>query len=243
MKNLIVYDDANAVCKAAAERIIVLSKTAIAEKGKFTIVLSGGNTPKLLFNLLSQPDYSIQLDWKNILVFWGDERNLTATDENNNSHMAFVHLLNKVPIPEENIFPIPIHLGAIEASMAYEKTIKKRFGDTIPAFDLILLGLGDNGHTASLFPHSRALTEKEKWVTAIYVPEVKMFRITFTAQLINQAKEILFLVTGKEKSNILYTIFTGAPQPDNYPAQLIHPVHGNLVWYADKAAVSSLKNT
>ena len=233
-----IFEDAEQLCNAAATFIVNLSNKCIAKKGRFTIALSGGNTPLKLYALLAKAEYAKSLDWKNIFIFWGDERYVPFSDVNNNSHMAMLTLLNNVPVPAENIFPIPVNFKPAIAASSYESTLLTFFKENIPSFDLILLGIGDNGHTASLFPFSDILKEDKRLVKEVYVAEVNMFRITFTVPLINNAANILFLVTGKEKSEIIKTVFSASKNPGKYPAQLIK---GKTIWYLDKAAASQLK--
>lgn len=236
-----IFDDVDAVCKAAADHIAALSKIIISKKGKFTIALSGGNTPRKLYELLAEPSYVNAMDWKNIFVFWSDERCVPATDENNNSHMAFSSLLDKIQIPAENIFPIPVHYEPAKAASLYEQNLQSFFKAEVPVFDLILLGIGDNGHTASLFPHSSILSEKKHIVKEVFVEELNTYRISFTSGLINNAAHILFLVTGEAKAEIVKIIFSGTADFEKYPVLLIRPVNTNNNWYLDRAAASQLK--
>ena len=240
MTKTVTFNTTGLLFKAAADLIIQLYEQAVADKGSFTIALSGGNTPKKLYELLATPVYAKKINWKNIYLFWSDERCVPASDEENNSHMASQALLNNVPVPKENIFPVPVNFEPAKAAARYEQMIRTFFKDKQPHFDLILLGLGEDGHTASLFPGTDILDEKKILVKQVYLKEKKMFRVSFTLPLINDAKHILFLVTGKEKSNILKKIFTKPVKKPAYPAQLIKPVKGKLFWYLDKAAASSL---
>ena len=238
-----IFNDAETVCIAAANYIVELSKKAILKKGKFTIALSGGNTPRKLYELLAQPAYSSLLEWKNIFIFWGDERYLPLSDEDNNSHMAFSALLNNIPIPAENIFTVPVNFDPERAAISYEQTLLTFFKEPLPAFDLILLGIGTNGHTASLFPFTSILKEKKQLVKEIFIEELGMYRISFTATLINQAQNVLFLVTGKEKAAIIETVFSGVKDVEKYPVLLIKPAKANPEWYLDEAAASRIKTT
>ncbi len=238
MNNQQIFEDAELLYKAAADFIVTVAKKAIQEKGKFCIALSGGTTPRKLYELLAQQPYSTSLDWKNIFIFWSDERCVPFSDRQNNSHMAYTALLNRMRVPAENIFPVPTELQPAEAAIAYEQTLQKFFNSKLPAFDLILLGLGENGHTASLFPFTTILKEKKHIVKEVFVEELKVHRISFTAGLINNADHILFLVAGKEKSSIIKTISSGKSEAEKYPVQLIRT---NADWYLDDAAASQLK--
>lgn len=225
---------------AAAKFIVDVATNAIAGKGKFTISFSGGQTPVKLYSILAKPPFREQIEWKKTFIFWGDERCVPLDDERNNAHQAKIKLLNKVNIPLANIHVIPVDLTPAEAAAKYEKEIKDFFGNESLQFDLVLLGLGENGHTASLFPGTKIINEQVEGVREVYVQEEKMSRITMTAPLINQAHYILFLVAGRNKAEILEHIMWSPYQPEKYPAQLIKPEHGNLRWFADNAAATPL---
>jgi len=227
MNKITHFANADLLAKAAAEYFIKLAAEAIQLKGKFTVALSGGNTPAAMYKLLSTEFYINQIDWKNIYFFWGDERCVALNDKNNNSYNAKNILLDKVSIPKKNIFIIPVDESPVNAAIYYEATIKIFFKTDKPVFDLILLGMGDNGHTASLFPNTIILQEAKALVKEVYVAEIKMDRISFTAPLINNAKHILFLVTGKEKQQMLKTVLEGKYEPEKYPAQMIK----NAEWF------------
>jgi 6-phosphogluconolactonase len=238
--NLEVFQTEDSLAIAAAQLIISVATASIRARGRFVISLSGGETPKKLYDLLSQPPFCEQIQWDKTFIFWGDERCVPLNDERNNAYQARLILLDKVAIPESNIYTIPVNLPAIEAASKYASEINDFFGNNSFQFDLILLGLGINGHTASLFPGTEVLDERVAGVRALFVEDEGMYRITLTAPLINQAHTILFMVTGKEKANILKEILTGASQPDKYPAQLIKPTSGGLFWYVDSPAASLL---
>jgi 6-phosphogluconolactonase len=238
-----VFGTIEALNESAAKLLIDIAKKSVTERGRFVLCLSGGNTPKSLYTLLSLPPYCDLVPWKNTFIFWGDERCVPADDEQNNAHMATTALLNKVDIPSSNIFPVPVNLPPAEAAKKYEETLRDFFGKESPRFDLILLGLGDNGHTASLFPGTAVLHEEVRWVKEVFVEDKKMYRITTTAQLINKAHHIIFLVTGEEKATMLKTILTGSYLPEKYPAQLIGPVRGEIYWFIDAKAATLLEKS
>jgi 6-phosphogluconolactonase len=215
------FNSKDLLAKAAADYILELSAVAIKERGQFSIALSGGTTPAVLFALLVKPPYVNQIDWKKTFVFWGDERAVPLGSPQNNAHNAKKDLLNHIDIPAENVFPIPTNLPPAEAAVRYENTVKFFFKSDLPKFDLILLGMGDNGHTASLFPHTTILHEQQAIVKEVWVEEVNMDRISFTAPLINNARHILFLVAGKDKADMLHKVLEGEYKPEDYPAQLI----------------------
>ena len=235
-----VFSSVDLLNIAAAELLVQIAAESVKARGRFLLCLSGGNTPKSLYALLSVNPYPDLIPWENTFVFWGDERCVPADDERNNAHEAAEVLLKKIKLPAAHIFPIPVNLPPANAANRYEQTLRDFFGQNSPCFDLILLGLGENGHTASLFPGTAVLREKLHWVQEVFDKEQQMNRITMTAPLINQAHHILFLVSGAEKSGILATVLTAPLQPDKFPAQLINPGHGILSWYADSHAASGL---
>lgn len=239
--NLTIFETTDALNKAAVEFIIAIAKEAIDKRGRFVIALSGGQTPLNLYSLLATPAISEQINWKQTFIFWGDERCVPLNDKRNNAYMAKDVLLNKIAIPLSNIYPIPVNLTPAKAANAYQHQLSNFWGDAAKQFDLILLGMGNNGHTASLFPQSKVLDEKIAGVKEVYVEKEKMYRITFTAPLINQARNVLFLVTGNQKADMLNTVLNAAKQPHKYPAQLIEPSNGKLWWFVDKEAAILLK--
>lgn len=234
--NIKVFLTDDELNKAAAEFIISVAEKSIAARERFTISLSGGNSPEKLYSLLAESPFREQIDWSRTFIFWGDERCVSLDDEKNNAHRAKELLLDKIDIPESNIYRIPVNLSPEDAALKYEKEIFAFFKEEIPRFDIMLLGLGDNGHTASLFPETKVITEQAEGVRAIYVEEEKMFRVSMTAPLINRAHNILFLVTGEKKAEILAKVLYGSYLPEIYPAQLIKPVDGDLLWFIDEAA-------
>jgi len=238
-----IFDTVPELAEAAAFFIINTAKDAVEARGRFVISLSGGHTPEQLYALLAKPPFRDKMPWSKTFVFWGDERCVPSTDKENNANMAKTLLLDHVAIPSANINPVAVDLPPADAAKAYEGTIKKLFDKDAPRFDLILLGLGENGHTASLFPGTDVLTDHTHLVKEVYVTEQKMFRITMTADLINEAYNIIFLVEGESKADIVNTVLSATYQPDTYPAQLIKPVNGNLYWFMDKKAAFSLSSS
>ncbi len=231
-----------------AEAIARLSKDAIAQRGVCTIVLSGGSTPKSLYALMATAAWKDKFDWAHTAFFWGDERYVPPNHPDNNYAMVKRELLSKVTIPEKNIHRVMTETGTPEEVAAgYEKTVREvtfanKSGTQAkpPSFDIVLLGLGTNGHTASLFPHTTVLHETTRLVAACFVEEVKTHRITMTAPLLNNARNILFLVSGAEKAEVMNSVIYGPKQPDTLPAQLINPTNGSLVWMIDKPAARLL---
>lgn len=233
-----IFKTATALNRAGAEFIITRAKEAIAEKGRFVMALSGGQTPKNIYALLADAAYRERIEWRKVFIFWGDERCVPLDDEQNNAYEATSILLSKVDIPLSNIHAIPVNLSPQEAARKYEQTIRDFFEDQPLQFDLVLLGLGKNGHTASLFPDTEVLTEKAAGIRAVYVAEENRYRVTMTAALINQARCIVFLVAGAEKSAITAQILSASGNGMDYPAQLIRQEDGELYWLMDRAAAA-----
>jgi 6-phosphogluconolactonase len=249
---ILVVPDRPSLAREAATRFVALAREAIMAQGKFRIVLSGGSTPRELYALLATPEFAAQIDWSRVDVFWGDERAVPPDHPDSNYRMANEALLARVPIPAENIQRIHAELPPNDAAREYEQTIREFFApgilsgaqaeskDGLPHFDLILLGLGTNGHTVSLFPHTQVLHETQRWVAAEFIDEVKMWRITLTTPIINAAQNILWLVAGADKAESVRAVLRGAARPDDLPAQLIQPTDGKMVWLLDQDAAMDL---
>ena len=212
-------------------------------KEYFSLVLSGGNTPKKLFQLLSSRKYRKKIEWNRLQLFWGDERVVRFSDERNNAKMAFDNLLSIVPVEKDQVHIIDTDKEPDKAADDYEKLLRELFPDPAHTFDLVLLGLGENAHTLSLFPAYDVLLEKEQWVRAFYLDEEKIDRITLTAPVINAAAKIAFLVSGSGKAAALQHVLEDEYDPWKYPAQLIRPQQGELYWWVDEAAAQNLTNT
>ena len=230
-----IFDNEIQLSESAAQFIADAAARNISEKGNFSLVLSGGETPRRTYQLLAHK-FSNAIEWENVLIFFGDERYVPKDDVRSNYSMANETLLNHVPILKENIFSIPTNSSPAEDALKYEETLKQIFHDSFPRFDLVLLGLGENGHTASLFPHTEILHEKKRWVKEVFIPEQNIFRISLTAPAINAAKQVVFLVTGEKKAAVLNEVLHGNFQPEELPAQLIKPVSGELIWMIEKTA-------
>jgi 6-phosphogluconolactonase len=238
--NISVFQSSEKLAEGAAESMIQIAKHAIETKGRFMLCLSGGTTPEYLYALLAKPPYRNQIPWNKTFVFWGDERCVSSNDKQNNAHRAKILLLDHIDIPVVNIYSIPVDISPSEAAKKYERTIKEIVGIDTPCFDLIFLGLGENGHTASLFPGSDVVFENTRLVREVYVAEQNMFRITMTPLLINKAQNIIFLVEGENKATILKTVLRGSHEPDKFPAQIINPENGNVYWFIDEKAAALL---
>jgi 6-phosphogluconolactonase len=238
--NLKIFPAPEALSEAATVFILELANTCVRKNGRFSIALSGGSTPEKLFKLFAESPYREQMPWRQSFFFWGDERCVPLDDPQNNAHQAHQLLFDKIEIPLSNVVRILTNLPPTAAADAYEEHLKKHFGEEPPRFDLILLGMGDDGHTASLFPGTDVLQEETRMVKEVYVEKVEMHRVTMTAPLINLAHQIVFLVTGAGKAKMLKTVLQGERQPELYPAQLIEPVDGELIWMVDEAAAALL---
>jgi 6-phosphogluconolactonase len=228
---------------AAAEEVIHQAGAAVKDHGRFTIALSGGSTPKSLFNLLAS-NARTTLPWDKMFFFWGDERHVPPTDEQSNYRMADEAMLSKIPVAPGNIFRILAENPDADAAAAqYEETLRRFFsvqpGD-LPHFDLILLGMGPDGHTASLFPGTAALEEKSRLVVANWVEKLKTHRLTFTLPVLNAARNIAFLVSGMDKAPALHSVLESDAPGSQYPSKLVRPSNGKLIWFLDKAAASAL---
>jgi 6-phosphogluconolactonase len=240
-----VFADAEAVSRAAAEEFASRCAEAISSRGSFTVALSGGSTPKRLYQLLADPPYRDRIDWSKVQIFWGDERSVPPDNNDSNYHMAREAMLKKLPIPAGNVHRMEAERADRDvAARDYEATMSRVFqtppGGEPPAFDLILLGMGPDGHTASLFPHTTALKERSRWVVVNYVPKFSTDRMTFTVPVLNRAREVLFLVAGADKAEPLREVLEGAANTDLYPSQLIKPAPGKLVFFVDKVAAAKL---
>jgi 6-phosphogluconolactonase len=236
------FENLDEINHAAAELFVQAARKAISENGRFTVALTGGSSPVQLYKILAQEPYLNQVSWEKVFVFWGDERWVPLDDPRSNARMAFETLLDHVPIPKEQVFPMWAEgKQPIQFASEYENQLKLTLGDN-GAFDLILLGMGVDGHTASLFPGTSVLEEEKDWVKAYYLEPQQMHRITLTAPLINRAKEIVFLTHGENKAPALREILEGERNTNRYPAQLITPITGKVSWFVDKAAASKLSN-
>ena len=238
-----IYPDIDTLSQEAAQYIVRLANQSIVTHGRFTIALSGGSTPKKLYGLLGSEPFRSQIDWAQVEIFWGDERCVSPDDPESNYAMAQQVLLSKIPIPNNRIHRMPADQSDREAaSQAYTEEMRRTFGtDGIPAFDLIQLGMGPEGHTASLFPHQPSIHEQQRLVMPVSVPKPPPDRLTFTPPLLNAAHNILFLVTGSEKSDAIHTVLEGDYNPDEYPAQIVQPEHGEVVWILDKEAAAKIR--
>jgi 6-phosphogluconolactonase len=226
---------------AAAEEFVLAARAAIGAQGRFTVALSGGSTPKALYSLLAS-NYA-GFAWNRVFIFFGDERHVAPTDPESNYRMANEALLTKIAIPPENVFRVPAeNPDAAAAALEYETQIRRFFAlkpGEFPRFDLILLGLGPDGHTASLFPDTAALDEHSRLVVANWVAKFKTHRITFTFPVLNRAAEVIFLASGAEKADMVRQVLQGK-NSSQLPAQRVQPTDGKLLWLLDETAAAKL---
>jgi 6-phosphogluconolactonase len=229
-----VVPDPAALAGEGAERFVSAAREAIAERGRFAVALSGGRTPEAMFRLLAQDPYRSQVEWEKVQVFFGDERTVPPESDQSNYRMARESLLSHVPIPGDNVYRIRGEIDPNEAAIEYGRMLKEKFGDG--GLDLILLGMGPDGHTASLFPGTEALHETKHRVVANFVPKLNTWRVTMTAPFINRARRVVFLVAGADKAQSREQVLEGPPDPERLPSQLIQPVAGELTWILDAQA-------
>lgn len=240
MSDLLSLPDLAALSRAAAERFVARAHAATTARGRFTVALAGGSTPRALYQLLAADEFRPQVDWRRVYIFWGDERTVPPDDPQSNYRLARETLLAHVPVPPANVHRIHGEEEPEIAAWDYERALREFFGNRPPRLDLILLGLGADAHTASLFPHSAALHETTRGCVAVWVPELATHRITLTAPAINNAAHVIFVVAGSDKANALRAVLREPFEPERLPAQLIQPADGKLLWLVDAAAASGL---
>lgn len=239
---LLVYENLAELTRAAADAFMREANAAQA-RGVFRVALSGGSTPRPVYQLLASAPYRDAIEWSQVQFYWGDERNVGPDSPESNYRMAKEALLDAVPVQPEQIHRIRGELVASEAAMDYQQVLQRTFGlaaNEFPRFDLILLGMGPDGHTASLFPNTIALEVRNRTVAANPVPKLETERITLTVPTLNAAAAVLFLIAGADKADALAAVLQGPPQPMEYPSQLVAPQQGSLTWMADRAAAANL---
>lgn len=238
---LIIKKDSEELSKDFAIWLTDYIGEKLKQQPRFTLVLSGGSTPKKLYQLLASDEFKYKIDWSKLHFFWGDERYVPLTDKRNNAKMAFDNLLNHVPVIKENIHIIRTDIEPAASVIEYETILHQYFPDKNKTFDLVLLGMGDNAHTLSLFPGYDVVNEKEKWVSTFNLEAQMMVRITLTAPVVNAAACVVFLVSGGDKAAAVQYVLAGEHDPDLYPSQIIQPFTGELNWWIDEAAAVDLE--
>ncbi|MBV8489493.1 MAG: 6-phosphogluconolactonase [Candidatus Eremiobacteraeota bacterium] len=235
-----VYRDAGTVAAAVADLFLDLGQTALADRGAFRVALSGGNTPRKAYELLAQEPRSTSISWSDVYVYFGDERCVTPEDELSNYRMACKAFLDAVPIPKHNVHRMRGEIDPGKAANEYASILRADLGEP-PRFDLVLLGLGPDGHTASLFPGSNPDDDEASLVRAVYAKSQLMWRITLTPKVINAARTVAFAIEGTEKAEIFHKVYQGPLDPTHYPAQIVHPSSNKLVWIADELAAGMIR--
>ncbi len=235
----LIYADGDELSRAYAEWLLNFIRQELVTKDRLVIALSGGSTPKKLFRLLAAEPYRSGIDWSKLHFFWGDERFVPYTDDRNNAKMAFDELLGKVPVNTDQVHIMPTDLEPADAVIAYTKILHEYFDGKKHTFDLVMLGLGDNAHTLSLFPGYPIIHEAEEWVSAFFLKEQDMYRISLTKAVVNQSACITYLVAGADKAPAVKAIIEGPVDHDLYPAQVIE-TEGALIWFLDAAAAADL---
>ena len=237
LSQLRIFADSDGLCREAADRILRAGQKAVADEGRFALLLSGGQTPRRLYALLGSAEYRDRLDWARTHLFWGDERAVPLSDPQSNYRMVAETLLSRIVIPEDHIHRIRAELSPGEAAASYERELREFFAGP-PRFHVALLGMGADGHTASLFPGSHALREQKRLVVATAQGSIQ--RISLTLAALNAAREVLFLVTGAAKAPVLAAALEG-PVDSELPAALVRPASGQVVWLVDRAAAAVLQ--
>ncbi|MCS7080252.1 MAG: 6-phosphogluconolactonase [Chloracidobacterium sp.] len=237
--NIFVFPTADDLARHAAESFVTQANAAIDARGRFAVAFSGGNTPRVIFRLLATEAFARRVNWSAVHCFWGDERCVPPNHADSNFRLAWEILLAPLGVSESNIYRMEGELPPAEAAARYNARLRAFFRDAPLRFDLIHLGMGEDGHTASLFPGTAALAETEAKVVANAVPQLNTMRLTFTAPLINEAQAVEFFVTGSGKAGVLREVLVG-DRKDRYPAQMIHPTHGTLTWLVTADAAAQL---
>lgn len=239
-----IYKNKEQLGEKLAEWICDLIRTTLKNQEYFSLVLSGGETPKILFKYLSSAEYKGTIDWKRVQLFWGDERVVPFEDERNNAKMASELLIDKIDIPLGQVHIMRTDIEPVFAAKEYEKILHHSFDNTQKSFDLVLLGIGDDGHTLSLFPETSLLEEKnDNWVRDVYNKAQQMYRITLMPIIVNRSANIAFMVNGIKKAKVLEQVIEGVYNPTLLPAQIIRPRVGELHWFLDEDAASELKKS
>jgi 6-phosphogluconolactonase len=244
MDDIKITRDALDLAKQAANHFISLSQAAVQNQKQFTVVLSGGSTPRGMYSLLASENFRRRVEWEKVYIFWGDERVVPPNHPDSNYLLASQTLLDQVQLPAKNIHRIHGELDPKEAAKQYEQELTSFFTPTpggIPQFDLVLLGLGEDGHTASLFAGTNALTEQTRWVAENYIHKLNEWRITLTPPIINASKNVIFLVSGERKAKALRGVLVESQRAEKFPAQMIQPKVGEMMWFIDKSAAALLQ--
>src|SRR5215471_2176918 len=237
-----ICEDAAVLAQQTADEFVRLAQESVAARGRFTVALAGGSTPKAAYALLVSAAYHDRVPWQQIDFFWGDERHVPPDHADSNYRMAREAMLSEAPVPAANIHRVMSEQAdAVAVATQYEAELRSFFktpDGQFPRFDLVLLGMGPDGHTASLFPGTAALGERQRLVVANRVEKLDTYRITLTLPVLNNAACVMFLVTGEDKAQVLKEVLEG--EPDRFPSQMVKPVNGRLLWVIEQRAASLL---
>ena len=244
MADILTYEAVDKLTEAAADLVLDAARESVRDRGRFVWGLSGGTTPAMLYRLLTEERYAARMPWEQTFVFWGDERWVAPDHRDSNQRMAHSELLDKVPIPRQNIRPVvTMGLAPDDAAAAVERQVRSLFDGRPPHADLILLGLGEDGHTASLFPGTGGLIEQAQLFTANFVPQIGGWRITATFTMLNAARHVIFLVTGAMKAHAARQVLYPSPETIVLPASMVRPTDGKLTWLLDREAATLLPHS
>ncbi|MEJ2076493.1 MAG: 6-phosphogluconolactonase [Acidobacteriota bacterium] len=236
---VLMRDDPEEMNREIVQTVVNVLEHSLQERSRATVFLAGGSTPRPIYELLAR-DFGQKLPWERIRLFWGDERWVQPDDPLSNQRMARETLIARVPIPPRNVFPIPTDGAPEEAAARYDRLLREQFAEPVARPDLVLLGLGPEGHTASLFPQSPALSDKNRWATAVRVNAAPPQRLTVTLGFINRARHVFFLVAGEKKADIVRKILVEEPTVEQCPASGVRPTEGELTWWLDAASTARL---
>lgn len=237
-----IYPTKAELAEAAVKYFVDAAESSISRRGRFAVALSGGSTPRDVYARLAEPQTAARIPWERVHLFWGDERMVSPDHPDSNFRMVKESLLQFITIPQGNVHRIKAELPPEMAAEQYQQELQDFFREELPQFDLMLLGLGEDGHTASLFPGTTAPDEKEKLATAVYVPKFAAWRVTLTLPVLNNAREVIFLVAGEKKAEIVQRIAALREPSPEYPASLVQPRSGNPLWMLDAEAGGNIKD-
>jgi 6-phosphogluconolactonase len=238
-----VFPDPESLSQAAADLFVRAAQEAVASNGRFAVALSGGHSPRQTHRMLAQSPYCEQVPWDKVHIFWGDERCVPEGDPRHNATVAFGDLIKHVPVKKDQVHPILCEKSPRITAERYDSLLRGFFEERTTSCDVIFLGLGEDGHTASLFPNNPVLNESKRWAKEVFAPEQEMYRVTLTPAFINRGAMVVFLVYGEGKARVLREVLEGQRRPLELPAQIINPVEGKLLWFVDESAASMLTTT
>lgn len=235
-----IFPDTAALARAAAMQFVELAAASIALNRRFSVALAGGQTPRQMYQLLASAEFSGQIDWKHVHLFWSDERCVAPDHPDSNYAMAWGSFIDDVPVSMDNVHRILGEVDPLVAADTYEQELKDHFKAPRPRFDLLLLGMGEDGHTASIFPGTSAASEAQRIAIATQHPKSNQWRVTLTFPAINAAANVTFLVAGAEKAGVLRVVNSGLVSPEEIPATGVDPNPGRLTWFCDQAAAGGV---